>query len=1149
MIEERIFRMEARQDHSFGFFNATQFLGAMNDNVFRALVIFALIGIQTTDSAGRVTSLSAAVFILPFLLFSAYAGKLADQFSKRDILVLAKGAEIAVMVGGVVSLALGWSWAIYMCLFAMAVQSAFFGPSKYGIVPELVGHDNLCQANASLEALTYGAIVIGTAVGPGLSQISGERFGWACGGCVVFAVAGFWTSLRIRRTEPVRSCESASLLFYRDIYRTLHAVRQDRGLIWAVWAAATFLALGAFLQINLIPYGIERLGMDRVASGYLFLLAAVGIGIGSYFAGSMSGRNVEFGIVPAGALGLGITVTALAIVPPVPWLVFLLITLTGISAGMFIVPVQTHIQMASPNHMRGKVIAASNFLGWVGAFLASLICFVLADPRLVNLSPRQMFGLLGVATSAIAVVSVWKLKDFFIRFLVLIPLRLGYRIRAIHPENIPIRGGALLISNHVSLIDALILGSTQQRRIRFVMERGYFNRPVVRWFCRLMGAIPIDGTESPKKIIASLQAARKAIEEGYLVCIFAEGAMTRTGFLRRFKAGFERIVRHSEYPIIPMYIGGIWGSIWSYYHGRLFHQVPLRPRVPVDVIVGSPMPATSTPGDVYQTVLELGCEYHERRKEGAGSLVEESIRIARRKPLSPCISDTSGRKFNFLQVMTGARILAGRIRRLASDQSNIGILLPPSCPAALANIAVAMLGKISVNLSYVTSDQIRNDAIDRSGLKIILTSKQFLRKASIPVRPDFVYLEDLSAGIGTVEKILSMLLFLMVPASLQCRCLAGRKIHPDDLATIIFSSGSSGIPKGVMLSQYNIVSNIQSMLSIFRIERGDNLCGILPLFHSFGFTATLWLPILAKASVVFVPNPLDARLVAETIKAHRSTLLFATSTFLTHYIRRAEPDELRTLRFIITGAEKLRSTVADDFEKKFGIRPLEGYGTTELSPIVSFNLPDVTCGGVSQIAGKRGTIGHPAPGIAARIIDVETSQPLPFGQTGLLLIKGPNVMQGYLHQPEKTAQVLQNGWYNTGDIATIDEDGFITITDRLSRFSKIGGEMVPHLAVEEACMRDLGTSEQIVAVTSIPNASKGEELVVLYVSGKVDGDRLFTKVSESGLPNLCKPKRDRFLAVDEIPTLGSGKLNVLKLKELAITALENTRPSQTIPAD
>jgi acyl-[acyl-carrier-protein]-phospholipid O-acyltransferase/long-chain-fatty-acid--[acyl-carrier-protein] ligase len=220
-----------------------------------------------------------------------------------------------------------------------------------------------------------------------------------------------------------------------------------------------------------------------------------------------------------------------------------------------------------------------------------------------------------------------------------------------------------------------------------------------------------------------------------------------------------------------------------------------------------------------------------------------------------------------------------------------------------------------------------------------------------------------------------------------------------------------------------------------------------------------------------------------------------------------------------------------------------------LSPIVSFNLRDVTCGGVSQIAGKLGTIGHPAPGIAARIIDVETSRPLSFGQPGLLLIKGPNVMQGYLNQPEKTAQVLQNGWYNTGDIATIDEDGFITITDRLSRFSKIGGEMVPHLAVEEACMKDLGTSEQIVAVTSVPNASKGEELVVLYVSGKVDGDLLHKKVSESGLPHLCQPKRDRFLAVDEIPTLGSGKLNVFKLKELAINALENARLSQPVPAD
>ncbi len=1130
--------VDPHKDRSFAFFNATQFLGAMNDNVFRALVIFALIGSQSADSAGRITSLTAAVFILPFLLFTAYAGKLADQFSKRDILVVSKAAEAAIMIAAALSLAFNWSWAIYACLFFMATQSSFFGPSKYGIVPELVPQEDLCRANASLEALTYGAIVVGTALGPGLSQIAKERFGLACLGCVIIAFGGLWTSLRIHRTEPIRSEERASLLFFRDVYRTLHSVRQDRGLIWAVFAAAIFLALGAYLQINLIPYGMERLGFDRITSGYLFLLAAVGIGIGSFFAGSMSGRNVEFGIVPCGALGLGITITILAVIPPIRWLVYPTIVATGIAAGMYIVPIQTHIQMASPPDRRGKVIAASNFLGWFGAFLASLLCYFLAGP--LDLSARQMFGLLGLMTLVVSVLSVIKLQDFFVRFLVLIPLRFGYRIRANHPENIPISGGALLIANHVSLVDALILGSTQQRRIRFVMERGYFNRPGIGWFCRLMGAIPIDATDSPKKLIASLQAARKALDDGYLVCIFAEGAMTRTGFVRRFKAGFERIVRHSEYPIIPIYIGGIWGSIWSYYHGRLFSRFPRRCRVPIEVIFGQPMLPTSKPQEVYQAVVELGCEYHQQLKERSRSLPEEVLRIARRKPFTHCMSDTAGRRLNYIQAMTGARILAGRIRRLVGSRENVGILLPPSCPTALLNIAVAMLGKISVNLSYVTSDQVRNASIEQAGLSVILTSKQFIHKASIPTRPDFVYLEDLSTNIGKFEKVRAMLTTLLVPAAFQCRRLAGRTIHPDDLATIVFSSGSSGIPKGVMLSHFNILSNIQSMLSIFRIEPGDILCGILPLFHSFGYTATMWLPMLGGAGVVFVPNPLDARLVAETIKANRCTLLFATGTFLTHYIRRAQPDELRTLRFIITGAEKLRKSIADDFEQKFGIRPLEGYGTTELSPIVSFNLPDVTCGGVTQVAGKLGTIGHPAPGIAAKIVDLETGKNLDLDQRGLLFIKGPNVMKGYLAQPEKTSQVLQNGWYNTGDIASIDEDGFITITDRLSRFSKIGGEMVPHLAVEEICMRDLGTSDQIVAVTSVPDPKKGEELVVLYVAGRVDGDKLHRKLSESNLPNLCKPRRDRFLPVDAIPTLGSGKLDVMKLKQLALTAMEKS---------
>jgi acyl-[acyl-carrier-protein]-phospholipid O-acyltransferase/long-chain-fatty-acid--[acyl-carrier-protein] ligase len=1126
------------KDRSFAFFNATQFLGAMNDNVFKGLMIFALIQTLTSEAAiSQVNATAAAIFVLPFLLFTTYGGKLADRYSKRDILVLSTAVEIVNTILAVGALAWGNPLACYACLFAISAQSAFFGPSKYGVVPELVDADHMCQANASLEALTYGAIVLGTAAPSALGQITGGRYALSCLACVAIATGGFLCSMQIRRTEPVRSKDRSSWFFPWDVYRTLHGVRRDRGLIWAVWGAAIFLTLGAFLQINLIPYGKAYLGFTSEQSGYLFLLAAVGIGLGSLMAGYFSGRNI--GIVPMGALGLGATVTLISILPPVKALIFPTIVAIGFFAGMFIVPLQTHIQMRSPRRKRGRIIAASNLIGWCGVLLASVLTMVLSK---ANLTSRQSFGILGVATFALAILSIHRLKDFFVRFCLLIPIRIAYRIRAIHVENVPMNGGALLVANHISLVDALILGSTQQRRIRFVMERGYFNRPLIGWFCRMMGAIPIDSTDSPKKIIASLQAARKALDEGFMVGIFAEGAMTRTGFVRRFRGGFERIVRHSEYPIIPIYIGGIWGSIWSYFHGRLFNRFPLRCRVPIDVVFGKPLPAASTPEDVYQAVLELGSEYHEGLKVGSHSLAEEVLRIARRRPLAPCMSDTSGRRLNYLQVMTGARIFAGRIRRLAGDQPNIGILLPQSCPAALANIAVSMLGKTSVNLSYVTSDQIRATAIEQAGLKVILTSKLFIHKASIPARPDFVYLEDLAAGITNTEKIAATLATLLLPAGMQCRRLAGRKIQPDDLATIIFSSGSSGIPKGVMLSHYNILSNIQSLLSIFRVESGDHLCGILPFFHSFGYTATLWLPMLARAGVTFVPNPLDARLVAETIKANRSTLLFATPTFLTHYTRRAEPDELRSLRFIFTGAEKLRQFIADDFEKKFGIRPMEGYGTTELSPIVSINLPDVTCGGLTQVAGKLGTIGHPAPGIAARVIDIDTGKPLSFGQQGLLCIKGPNVMRGYLDQPEKTSQVLQNGWYNTGDIATIDEDGFVTITDRLSRFSKIGGEMVGHLAVEDICMRDLGTGDQLVAVTSVPDLKKGEELVVLYVAGRVDGDLLHRKVSESSLPNLCKPKRDRFLPVEAIPTLGSGKLDVMKLKQLAMAAIDKTDP-------
>jgi acyl-[acyl-carrier-protein]-phospholipid O-acyltransferase/long-chain-fatty-acid--[acyl-carrier-protein] ligase len=396
-------------------------------------------------------------------------------------------------------------------------------------------------------------------------------------------------------------------------------------------------------------------------------------------------------------------------------------------------------------------------------------------------------------------------------------------------------------------------------------------------------------------------------------------------------------------------------------------------------------------------------------------------------------------------------------------------------------------------------------------------------------------LEEIAAQPRPLERLRSLFLAWLIPSRWLVKILGQRSPRQlDDLATVIFSSGSTGDPKGVMLSHYNIGSNIEQVAQTFMLNRHDCLLGVLPFFHSFGFTVTLWLPAALGVRVVYHPNPLDLSAIRALVRSYRVTFLLATPTFLQAYMRRCEPDDFGSLQYVVVGAEKLPERVALAFEDRFGIRPLEGYGCTECSPVVSVNTRDFRAAGFRQVGAKRGRIGHPLPGVTVRIADPETLQPVPLGQPGLLLVRGPNVMQGYLGQPEKTAEVLHDGWYVTGDIAALDEDGFLTITDRLSRFSKIGGEMVPHIKVEEKLHELAGATEQTFVVTGVPDGKKGERLVVLHTLPDEKLKECLAKLGESGLPNLWLPRPNQFFHVESFPLLGTGKLDLRKVRDVAL---------------
>jgi acyl-[acyl-carrier-protein]-phospholipid O-acyltransferase/long-chain-fatty-acid--[acyl-carrier-protein] ligase len=362
---------------------------------------------------------------------------------------------------------------------------------------------------------------------------------------------------------------------------------------------------------------------------------------------------------------------------------------------------------------------------------------------------------------------------------------------------------------------------------------------------------------------------------------------------------------------------------------------------------------------------------------------------------------------------------------------------------------------------------------------------------------------------------------------------ANRRATLDDVATVIFSSGSTGDPKGVVLTHYNLAANVEQLNQVFMLSANDRILGILPFFHSFGFTGTLCLPMGIGVGVVFHPSPLEARAIGALVSQHAVTFLLATPTFLQAYIRRCEPEQFGSLQYVMAGAEKLPERIAVAFDDRFGIRPLEGYGCTECSPVVAVNTRDFRAAQFRQVGAKRGSIGHPLPGVSVKIVDPDTGQPQPVNQPGLMLVRGPNVMQGYLGRPEKTAEVVVDGWYNTGDIASIDEDGFIRITDRLSRFSKIGGEMVPHIKVEEKLQELAEATDQIFAVTAVPDEKKGERLIVLHTLPEPLLEECLAKLSQTDLPALWKPRPDQFVRVEVLPYLGTGKLDLRRMRAIA----------------
>lgn len=1122
-----------------------QFLGAFNDNVFKnALVILITYRLATASgmNAQMLVTAAAGIFIFPFFMFSATAGQLADKYEKASLIYIIKFVEIIIMLLAVVGFYLQSISLLITVLFLLGMQATFFGPLKYSILPDQLHENELIAGNGLIEASTFIAILIGTILG-GLLILSANGTLLISIAILLASVCGWLVSLSIKKTGHYDSTVKINSNIIQETLRILRYSKTHSDLYLSILGISWFWLVGAVFLAEFPVFAKDILHSDSQVVTYFFTLFSIGLAIGSLLCNKLLKGKIQATYVPLGALGLSLFTIDLYyashIVQILPvssslltlvqflhsfngWRITFDLLLIGVSGGLYTVPLYAILQTRSEEQHRARVIASNNIMNALFMVAAAVGTMIMLAYHFII---TQVFLTVAIINGFVAIYICKLLPDVLVKSFFGTLLRLLYRVKVIGLENYAAAGQrVIIIANHTSFLDALLLATFLPDRLTFAVNTTTAKKWWIKLFMRLVNTFSLDPTNpmAIKSLIEFVQKDNKCV-------IFPEGRLTMTGALMKVYEGPGLIADKSNAQLLPIRIEGAQYTPFSRLKGKVHtHWMPTititifpPQQIEIDGDAKGRKRRQQVGHKLYDLMSKIIFESSNYHKTLFTSLLDAKSTHGARHLI---MEDIEREPVTYHKFILHCYALGRTIAKQTKPGEYVGILLPNMVSTVTTFFAMQAFSRVPAMLNYSTGIQNVVLACQTAQVKTVYTSLKFIRLAKLTPMVDalksigvnIIFLENLSKQISAADKLKSIVYTIFSRLAYKLthfsKKYAGLK-NADNPAVILFTSGSEGTPKGVVLSHSNIQANRYQLNACVDFTASDIIFNALPIFHSFGLTGGMLLPLLSGVKTFFYPSPLHYRIVPELAYDTNATILFGTDTFLAGYAKYAHQYDFYSVRYVFAGAEKLREETRLTWMQKFGVRIFEGYGATEAAPVIAINTP---------MNNKAGSVGRILPGIQYKL---RTQSGIENG--GILEIFGPNIMRGYLLSKEPGVLVApENGWYDTGDVVTIDEEGFVTIVGRIKRFAKIAGEMVSLTMVEQQ-INKLWPEYQH-AVVNIADAKKGEQIILVTTNPDAAREEIIAHAKQNQMAEIAIPRKIKIIKT--MPLLGTGKVDYMAVK-------------------